>query len=59
MPRLSTLLAVVVLTLCSTLPLPLVAAQRYGVTPMPFLPFSNTGGEALSNTVLSRGNRQL
>jgi len=25
------------------------AAERYDVTPLPFIPFSNTGGEALSN----------
>ena len=25
------------------------AAERYNVTPLPFIPFSNTGGEALSN----------
>jgi hypothetical protein len=25
------------------------AAERYAVTPLPFIPFSNTGGEALSN----------
>jgi hypothetical protein len=25
------------------------AAERYDVTPLPFIPFSGTGGEALSN----------
>src|SRR6266849_4447254 len=27
-----------------------LAAERYDVTPLPFIPFSNTGGEALSNS---------
>ena len=26
-----------------------LAAERYGVIPLPFIPFSNTGGEALNN----------
>src|ERR1700751_2072289 len=26
------------------------AAERYAVTPLPFIPFSGTGGEALSNS---------
>jgi probable HAF family extracellular repeat protein len=31
------------------------AAERYDVTPLPFIPFSNTGGEALSNTGVVAG----
>lgn len=55
MDRRSTLLAVLALALSSAMPFPLVAAERYDVTPLPFLPFSNTGGEALSNTGLVAG----
>jgi hypothetical protein len=36
-------------------PLALVAAERYDVTPLPFIPFSNTGGEALSNNGVVAG----
>ncbi len=32
-----------------------LAAERYGVTPLPFIPFSNTGGEALSNNGVVAG----
>jgi len=31
------------------------AAERYDVTPLPFIPFSNTGGEALSNNGVVAG----
>jgi uncharacterized membrane protein len=31
------------------------AAERYDVTPLPFIPFSNTGGEALSNNGVIAG----
>jgi len=31
------------------------AAERYEVTPLPFIPFSNTGGEALSNNGVVAG----
>ena len=31
------------------------AAERYDVTPLPFVPFSNTGGEALSNNGVVAG----
>jgi len=55
MHRRSTFLAVVILALWSTLPLPLLAAERYDVTSLPFLPFSNTGGEALNNNGMVAG----
>ncbi len=32
-----------------------LAAERYDVTPLPFIPFSNTGGEALSNNGVVAG----
>ena len=32
-----------------------IAAERYGVTALPFIPFSNTGGEALSNSGVVAG----
>jgi probable HAF family extracellular repeat protein len=32
-----------------------LAAERYGVIPLPFMPFSNTGGEALSNNGVVAG----
>src|SRR5258708_36939666 len=31
------------------------AAERYDVTPLPFIPFSNTGGEALNNNGVVAG----
>jgi uncharacterized membrane protein len=31
------------------------AAERYGVTPLPFIPFSNTGGEALNDNGVVAG----
>jgi len=37
------------LAFCMIVAPALVAAQRYDVTPLPFIPFSSTGGEALSN----------
>jgi len=49
------LLAGAFLALGITAPLQLVAAERYAVTPLPFLPFSGTGGEALSNTGVVAG----
>jgi hypothetical protein len=32
-----------------------IAAERYDVTPLPFIPFSNTGGEALSDNGVVAG----
>ena len=32
-----------------------LAAERYDVTPLPFIPFSNTGGEALNNNGVVAG----
>jgi uncharacterized membrane protein len=55
MDRRSMLLAVLALALCNAMPLPLYAAERYDVTPLPLMPFSNTGGEALSNTGVVAG----
>jgi hypothetical protein len=49
MCRRSTVLAMLFLALGIAAPLALEAAERYDVTPLPFLPFSDTGGEALSN----------
>src|ERR1700730_7595674 len=34
---------------------PRFAAERYDVTPLPFIPFSNTGGEALNNNGVVAG----
>jgi uncharacterized membrane protein len=51
----STVMAVLFLAPGIAAPLPLVAADRYDVTPLPFLPFSNTGGEALSNNGVVAG----
>jgi hypothetical protein len=51
----STVRAVLFLALGVAAPLSLVAAERYDVTPLPFLPFSNTGGEALSNNGVVAG----
>src|SRR5260370_36065156 len=31
------------------------AAERYDLTPLPFIPFSNTGGEALNNNGVVAG----
>ncbi len=55
MCRRSTVVAVLFLALGIAAPLLLVAAERYDVTPLPFLPFSNTGGEALSNNGVVAG----
>lgn len=43
------------LALCITAPHLLVAAERYAVTPLPFIPFSDTGGEALSSSGVVAG----
>lgn len=55
MDRRSILLGVLTLALCSSVPRVLPAAERYEVIPLPFLPFSNTGGEALSNNGVVAG----
>jgi hypothetical protein len=55
MCRGSTVVAVLFLAHGIAAPLALVAAERYDVTPLPFLPFSDTGGEALSNNGVIAG----
>ncbi len=49
------LAAATLLALCTGAPLALGAADRYAVVPLPFIPFSDTGGEALSNTGVVAG----
>ena len=48
MHRFLTLIAGALLALGLTARLPAGTAERYEVTPLPFIPFSNTGGEALN-----------
>lgn len=53
--RRSIVVAALFLPLCMAAPLSLLAAERYDVIPLPFLPFSDTGGEALSNNGVVAG----
>jgi probable HAF family extracellular repeat protein len=55
MDRGLTLIAGGLLALSLTARLPAVTAERYEVTPLPFMPFSNTGGEALNNNGVVAG----
>jgi uncharacterized membrane protein len=55
MRRHSTIVASLFLALGMAAPATLIAAERYDVTPLPLLPFSDTGGEALSNTGVVAG----
>src|SRR5579863_2663175 len=50
----STVVAVL-LALGTAAPPTLIAAERYAVTSLPFLPFSDTGGEALNNSGVVAG----
>jgi probable HAF family extracellular repeat protein len=50
-----TILAVLFAVLGTTTPPALLAGDRYDVTPLPFLPFSDTGGEALNNNGVVAG----
>jgi uncharacterized membrane protein len=51
----SSVMPVLFLALGLAAPLSIVAADRYEVTPLPFIPFSDTGGEALSNNGVVAG----